>query len=217
VVRRGCSPKEVVVISNLPCSATSDGLAEKYGLEKIKTIGDAYMVAAGVPSPGPEAESDPDFHGRAEALALVGLDMLRRDGARHERASRRSSSKLRIGQSNFRARVVAGRESAESASLYDLWGDAGPTRRAAWKSHGAPGRIQITPREPMSCSPTEFEMRAARHDLRQGERARIEAWYLVGPSTEQPAPRRAVELAASIRRSRSARRSSASNERSENG
>jgi hypothetical protein len=44
-----------------------DTLVEKYGLEKIKTIGDCYMIAAGVPTPRPD---------HARALALVALDML---------------------------------------------------------------------------------------------------------------------------------------------
>ena len=44
-----------------------DTLAERYGLEKIKTIGDCYMVAAGVPTPRPD---------HARALALMALDML---------------------------------------------------------------------------------------------------------------------------------------------
>src|SRR5215211_4756070 len=44
-----------------------DALADRYGLEKIKTIGDSYMVAAGVPNPRPD---------HARALALMALDML---------------------------------------------------------------------------------------------------------------------------------------------
>ena len=44
-----------------------DTLAERYGLEKIKTIGDCYMVAAGVPTPRPD---------HARALALMALDMV---------------------------------------------------------------------------------------------------------------------------------------------
>src|SRR5213076_557804 len=43
-----------------------DVLAERYGLEKIKTIGDCYMVAAGVPSPRPD---------HARVLALMAFDM----------------------------------------------------------------------------------------------------------------------------------------------
>src|SRR6266550_2077957 len=52
-----------------------DSLAERYGLEKIKTIGDSYMVAAGVPEPRPD---------HARALCLLALDMVaatRPDGA----------------------------------------------------------------------------------------------------------------------------------------
>ena len=56
-----------------------DTLAERYGLEKIKTIGDCYMVAAGVPDPRPD---------HARALVLMALDML--DAMRSERRRRSS-------------------------------------------------------------------------------------------------------------------------------
>src|SRR5439155_25456177 len=59
------APAEVVgVLDHL--FSHFDVLAERYGLEKIKTIGDCYMVAAGVPTPRPE---------HARALARMALDM----------------------------------------------------------------------------------------------------------------------------------------------
>ena len=64
-----------------------DELAERYGLEKIKTIGDCYMVAAGVPTPRPD---------HARALALMALDMLEamrsHDGRRRTSASSSGSA-----------------------------------------------------------------------------------------------------------------------------
>ncbi len=73
-----------------------DELAERYGLEKIKTIGDCYMVAAGVPSPRPD---------HARALALMALDMLeamRSDDAIGTSASGTSASSS--GSASIRAR-----------------------------------------------------------------------------------------------------------------
>lgn len=58
-------PQELVRILNSVFSAL-DKISRKYGLEKIKTIGDAYMVAAGVPVPRPD---------HARALALAALEM----------------------------------------------------------------------------------------------------------------------------------------------
>src|SRR6185295_5212654 len=72
-----------------------DALADRYGLEKIKTIGDCYMVAAGVPVPRPD---------HARALALVGLDML--DVVRASDDVGRLGLELRIGISS--GPVVAG-------------------------------------------------------------------------------------------------------------
>ena len=106
-----------------------DALADRYGLEKIKTIGDCYMVAAGVPTP----RSD-----HACALALMALDMP---------AAMRSSDEighlgleLRVGINS--GPVVAG-VIGRKRFLYDLWGDAVNTA-SRMESHGTPGRIQIT-------------------------------------------------------------------------
>ena len=69
-----------------------DTLAERYGLEKIKTIGDCYMVAAGVPSPRPD---------HARAVALMALDML--DGMRSRTAPSETSA-CSCGWASTRAR-----------------------------------------------------------------------------------------------------------------
>ena len=63
---QGLPPAEVVGYLDHLFSRL-DELAERYGVEKIKTIGDCYMVAAGVPTPRPD---------HARALALMALDML---------------------------------------------------------------------------------------------------------------------------------------------
>jgi adenylate cyclase len=142
-----------------------DGLAERYGLEKIKTIGDCYMVAAGVPDARPD---------HARALALVGLDMLAAMREHDELAS--LGLELRIGINS--GPVVAG-VIGRKRFLYDLWGDAVNTA-SRMESHGAPGRVQIT-RATYELLSDEFDCEPRGTIFVKGK-GDIEAWYLVGPS-----------------------------------
>jgi adenylate cyclase len=140
-----------------------DALAERYGLEKIKTIGDAYMVASGVPVP----RSD-----HARVLALLALDMVaatRSDGAVGD-----LDVALRIGINS--GPVVAG-VIGRKRFLYDLWGDAVNTA-SRMESHGTPDRIQIT-RATCELIKDEFdcEYRGTVPVKGKGE---VETWYLVG-------------------------------------
>jgi adenylate cyclase len=151
-----------------------DELAERYEVEKIKTIGDCYMVAAGVPSPRPD---------HARALARMALDM---------QAAMRSVDEvghlgleLRVGINS--GPVVAG-VIGRKRFLYDLWGDAVNTA-SRMESYGTSGRIQIT-RATKELLADEFvcEPRGTIPVKGKGE---IEAWYLVGrkvsPAGEPPA------------------------------
>lgn len=106
-----------------------DTLAEKYGVEKIKTIGDAYMAAAGIPIPC-------DDH--AIRMADMALEM--RDKMRTEYSQRYPNLKLRIGIHT--GPVVAGVIGTHRFA-YDLWGDTVNTA-SRMESHGRPGGIQVT-------------------------------------------------------------------------
>jgi adenylate cyclase len=156
-----------------------DELAERHGLEKIKTIGDCYMVAAGVPSPRPD---------HAGALAQMALDM---------QAAMRSADEvghlglgLRVGINS--GPVVAG-VIGRKRFLYDLWGDAVNTA-SRMESHGTSGRIQIS-RATKELLADEFvcEPRGTIPIKGKGE---MEVWYLVGrrkgPATEPGAYPEAV-------------------------
>ena len=122
------APAEVVgVLDHL--FSHFDALAERYGLEKIKTIGDCYMVAAGVPIPRPD---------HAQALALMALDMI--EAMRSSDDVGHLGLELRVGINS--GPVVAG-VIGRKRFLYDLWGDAVNTA-SRMESHGAPGRVQIT-------------------------------------------------------------------------
>ena len=100
-----------------------DDLAERYGLEKIKTIGDAYMVAGGVPE---------RRDGHAEAVVAMGLEMLA--------VAARYQLDLRIGVHS--GPVVAG-VIGKRKFAYDLWGDTVNTA-SRMESHGVSGRVQVT-------------------------------------------------------------------------
>lgn len=106
-----------------------DRLTEQHGLEKIKTIGDAYMVAGGLPTPRLD---------HAEACADMALDM-QREIDRFNRATGEPLS-LRVGLHT--GPVVAGVIGTTKFS-YDLWGDTVNTA-SRMESHGIANRIQVT-------------------------------------------------------------------------
>jgi adenylate cyclase len=153
-----------------------DELAERHGLEKIKTIGDCYMVAAGVPEPRPD---------HARALALMALDMLEamrtHDGIGH------FGHELRIGINS--GPVVAG-VIGRKRFLYDLWGDAVNTA-SRMESHGTPGRVQIT-RATYELLADEFECEP-RGPIAIKGKGEIEAWYLVRPRGDKSSPMEIVD------------------------
>ena len=122
------SPGEVVDLLNQIFSAF-DQLTEKYGLEKIKTIGDAYMVVSGVPNPRPAY---------LEALVEMAIEMQKiMERLRQERLY---DFNLRIGINA--GPVVAGIIGYKKFS-YDLWGDT-VNVASRMESIGLPGKIQVT-------------------------------------------------------------------------
>ena len=121
-------PDELVAMLNRLFSEF-DKLAEKYGLEKVKTIGDAYMVAGGVPV----ARSD-----HAQAIARMALEMM--EVSRSTHAARQQTLSLRIGINSGPA--IAGVIGIKKLA-YDLWGDTVNTA-SRMESHGIPGAIQVT-------------------------------------------------------------------------
>jgi adenylate cyclase len=146
-----------------------DELADRHELEKIKTIGDCYMVAAGVPTPRPD---------HARALALMALDML--DAMRADDEVGQLGLELRVGINS--GPVVAG-VIGRKRFLYDLWGDAVNTA-SRMESHGTPGRIQIT-RATYDLLADEFECEP-RGTIAVKGKGKVEAWYLVGHVGDRP-------------------------------
>jgi class 3 adenylate cyclase len=124
------APEQVVESLN-DLFSVFDQLARERGLEKIKTIGDAYMVVGGLPDPRPD---------HVEAVAEMALAM-RAEVAGHVDPGGQPLA-VRIGIDT--GPVVAG-VIGTSRFSYDLWGDTVNTA-SRMESHGVPGCIQVTTR-----------------------------------------------------------------------
>src|SRR5262245_22291626 len=159
---KGLPPAEVVGMLD-QLFTHFDSLAERHHLEKIKTIGDAYMVAAGLPNPMPD---------HARAVALLALDMV--DAMGPGGACEDLRMQLRIGINS--GPVVAG-VIGRKKFLYDLWGDAVNTA-SRMESQGTPGQIQVT-RATYELLKDDFDL-SPRGTLEVKGKGAMETWYLVG-------------------------------------
>jgi class 3 adenylate cyclase len=121
------TPEQIVEMLN-DVFTGFDGLVAECGLEKIKTIGDAYMVAAGVPVVR-------DDH----AIAICDLALAMRD---HVDASEFGGRRLKMRIGIASGPVMAGIIGTQKFS-YDLWGDT-VNVASRMESAGVPGRIQVT-------------------------------------------------------------------------
>jgi adenylate cyclase len=122
------SPEETVaLLANIFCRF--DGLAAQYGLEKIKTTGDGYMLAGGVP------EERPDHAAAVAEMALAMLDAVETAGSTvGERLQ------LRIGLNT--GAVIAGVLGTRKF-VYDVWGDTVNTAKRM-ESYGVPGHVHVS-------------------------------------------------------------------------
>jgi adenylate cyclase len=160
------APAEVVGILDQLFSRF-DTLLERHGLEKIKTIGDCYMAAAGVPDPSPD---------HARRAALLALDM--QEAVATSAVGDGYGLELRIGINS--GPVIAG-VIGSKRFLYDLWGDAVNTA-SRMESQSTPGEIQIT-RATYELLKDEFVCRRRGTILVKGK-GQMETWYLVGPRSD---------------------------------
>lgn len=156
------SPEDLVGVLNEVFSYF-DALVDRYGLEKIRTIGDSYMVASGVPVPRED---------HAHALARMALDMVTYVSPTSGPATR--PLVFRLGMSS--GPVVAG-VIGRAKFQYDVWGDTVNTA-SRMESHGVPGKIQLSPstydlvKDAFVCEPRGLV------DVKG--KGPMETWFLVG-------------------------------------
>jgi adenylate cyclase len=127
--------------------STFDRLVDQYGLEKIKTIGDAYLVVGGLPMPRAN---------HAEAIAELALDMQKEISqfaipSLLDQDAHSLSMRIGIHTGSVRAGVIG-----TTKFTYDLWGDTVNTA-SRMESHGLPGQIQVTA--------TTYELLKQKYDL----------------------------------------------------
>jgi class 3 adenylate cyclase len=127
---RRIGPAQVVQALNELFSAF-DRLAQRHGLEKIKTIGDAYMVAGGLPQPRPD---------HAEAIAEMALGIREEVARRTDPSGQPLAVRIGIDTGPVEAGVIG-----TAKFSYDLWGDTVNTA-SRMESHGVAGCIQVTAR-----------------------------------------------------------------------
>jgi len=106
-----------------------DHLAQKYGLEKIKTIGDSYMIAGGLPNPRPD---------HAETMAEMALNILRVKKRFHVTGHKNVSIRVGISTGPVQAGIIGTQKFS-----YDLWGDT-VNIASRMQSHGIPDQIQVS-------------------------------------------------------------------------
>ena len=156
------SPEELVGVLNEVFSYF-DSLVDRYQLEKIRTIGDSYMVASGVPVPRED---------HAHALARMALDVVGYVPPGTGPAT--LPLVFRLGMSSGPAVAgVIGRAKFQ----YDVWGDTVNTA-SRMESHGVPGKIQLSPstyhlvKDDFLCEPRGL--------VEVKGKGPMETWFLIG-------------------------------------
>ncbi len=156
------SPREMVELLNAIFSHF-DALVRKYGLEKIRTIGDNYMVAAGVPAPRAD---------HAQALAAMALEMMAYVEQNPDCVKRGILFRLGINSGPLIAGVLGTHK-----FHYDIWGDTVNTA-SRMESTGLPGKIQVT-RATYALIKDEFRC-TPRGTVAVKGKGEMETWFLDG-------------------------------------
>jgi len=163
------TPNEVVALLNDVFTAC-DRLADRFQLEKIKTVGDAYMVVGGLQGVHGFSPAAPATH--AEDVAEMGLAIIDEVA----RLGRERGIPLRIRVGMHVGPAVAGVIGLKKF-IYDVWGDTVNTA-SRMESTGLPGRVQVTPETHDRLQDRFiFERRGPVEVKGKGV---IETWFLVG-------------------------------------
>jgi class 3 adenylate cyclase len=156
----GMPPAEVVTLLN-GLFSRFDEAARELGIEKIKTVGDAYMAVCGLPV------AVPDHAARMVRMAIRMVHITREHALEHK-----VSMKLRVGINS--GPVVAG-VIGKSKYIYDLWGDT-VNLASRMESGGVPDMIQVT--RPVYESLKDQFTFESRGEIEVKGKGNVEAWLL---------------------------------------
>jgi class 3 adenylate cyclase/tetratricopeptide (TPR) repeat protein len=131
-VAQQMKPKELVEEIHT-CFASFDAIIEKYGLEKIKTIGDSYMAAAGVPSP---------IENGAEQTIFAALEIQAFLESRNTEMKQRDKPAFKMRAGIHTGPVIAGVVGVNKFQ-YDIWGDTVNTA-SRMETSGEAGKVNIS-------------------------------------------------------------------------
>lgn len=135
------SPQQIVAELD-SCFKAFDHIIQKYGLEKIKTIGDAYMCAGGLPEPSKD---------HAERMVKAALEM--QEWLARSKGRKLNSARIGVHTGPAIAGVVGARKFA-----YDIWGET-VNIASRIESKGEAGQVNISQetyqliKEAFSCTP----------------------------------------------------------------
>jgi len=115
------------------CFEAFDGICDTYGIEKIKTIGDAYMAAGGLPVPSPESAGN-------TLMAAIEMQAFITNRKTQNLAKNAGAFEMRVGIHT--GHVVAGIVGVKKFQ-YDIWGDTVNTAHRM-ESHGEVGKVNIS-------------------------------------------------------------------------
>ncbi|HVJ22138.1 MAG TPA: adenylate/guanylate cyclase domain-containing protein [Polyangiaceae bacterium] len=174
------SPEDLVERLNLMFSSFDD-LVDKLKLEKIKTIGDCYMVAGGLHS---------HEYDHAQTIAEMALGMKRRTLD----FSRQFGEELNIRIGIHTGPVVAG-VIGKRKFIYDVWGDT-VNLASRMESHSEPGQIQVS--EAMYFLLKDMYELTPRGDIEVKGKGKVRTWYLtdrasLGPDAQTRMPRKLAQ------------------------
>lgn len=140
-----------------------DHISRRFGLEKIKTIGDCYMAAAGLP----EEQSD-----HADRAVLAGLCIIDSMATVRERLQADLQVRIGIHSGSLVAGVIG-----EVKPFYDIWGDS-VNIASRMESHGAAGRLHIS--DDVRQALTQNYLLEERGVIEIKNRGRMTTWYVNG-------------------------------------